>query len=283
MPTLLRLRLLLGQDVTLYPNNAPGQGWFLALLRQIDPLWANALHESGTRHPYSVSPLYAPAACPLDTEDDYGASVLRPAWTENQRPELSLLSGQTIALRIGFADDEEARRVCRALASSPVPPLGGAPCRLLHIPRWQDGDPDCLFATWAMLADAPPARTLLLRFQTPTAFTHHQGEIALLPEPIKLWESWQRAWQFAPAWPTGAETVSIEGLRVARYDLRTEAVPLKGGTARGFVGTLELEWKRDVPPEVRRAACALAGIADFLGTGRKTMMGMGQTQFRVLD
>ncbi len=282
MPTLLRLRLLLGQDVILRPDNAPGQGWFLALLRQIDPLWANALHESGTRHPYSVSPLYAPAPCPLDMEHDFGASVLRPVLTKNGPPKLPLLSGQTIALRIGFADDEEARRVCRALASGPVPPLGGAPCRLLHIPCWQDGDPDCLFATWTMLADAPPARTLFVRFQTPTAFTN-QGEIALFPEPAKVWESWQRAWQFAPEWPAGAETVSTDGLRVARYDLRTEAMPLKGGMARGFVGTLELEWKRDVPPDVRRAACALAGIADFLGTGRKTMMGMGQTQFRVLD
>jgi len=44
---------------------------------------------------------------------------------------------------------------------------------------------------------------------------------------------------------------------------------------------MALEWRKDVPPETRCTAAALAGIADFAGTGAKTMLGLGQTRFTV--
>lgn len=106
----------------------------------------------------------------------------------------------------------------------------------------------------------------------------------LLPEPVRLWEGWRRTWEtLAPALPLGADTLTLDGLQITRYQLRTEVVALKGGLYRGFVGEMALEWRAAVPLETRRAAAALAGIADFFGTGAKTMLGLGQTRFTVQD
>ena len=192
-----------------------------------------------------------------------------------------IIAGQPLALRVAFADDERARQFCRCLPAVPIPRLGAAPCALARIPRPHPEDPDVLFAPWARLADAPPASRLHLRFETPTFFSH-QGEMRLLPEPDRLWEGWRRAWRtYAPALPLGADALTLDGLRITRYQLHTEAVTLKGGLWRGFVGEMALEWREDTPPETRRAAAALAGISDFMGTGAKTMLGLGQTRFTV--
>ena len=189
--------------------------------------------------------------------------------------------GEPLALRLSLADDERAQRLLTALPGLSVPLLGGAPCRLARLPRAIDGDPDLLHASWAQLADAPPARRLHLRFETPTFFSH-QGEMRLLPEPDRLWEGWRRAWEaLAPALPLGADMLTLDGLQITRYHLQTEAVPLKGGLWRGFVGEMDLEWRKDASPETRRTAAALAGIADFVGTGAKTMLGLGQTRLTV--
>lgn len=213
-------------------------------------------------------------------------SDLSPLGDEASRPLAPLRAGrisagQPLALRVAFTDDERARQFCQRLPAVPIPRLGAAPCLLARVPRLRPDDPDLLHASWAQLADAPPARRLHLRFETPTFFSH-QGEMRLLPEPARLWEGWRRSWQaLAPALPVGADTLTLDGLQIARYQLRTEAVPLKGGLQRGFVGEMALEWRKDVPPETRRTAAALAGIADFTGTGAKTMLGLGQTRFTV--
>jgi len=198
-------------------------------------------------------------------------------------PTGRLSAGQPVLLRVTFTDDDRARQFCERLAAVSIPRLGASPCRLARLPRWHPADPDCLHASWAQLAAAPPARRLHLRFETPTFFSH-QGEMRLLPEPARLWEGWRRAWEaLAPALPLGANALTLDGLQITRYQLHTEAVPLKGGLWRGFVGEMALEWRKDIPPEMRRTAAALAGIADFAGTGAKTMLGLGQTRLTVED
>jgi CRISPR/Cas system endoribonuclease Cas6 (RAMP superfamily) len=192
-----------------------------------------------------------------------------------------LAAGQPVALRVTFADDDRARQFCEALATTPIPRLGASPCCLVRLPHWHSSDPDCLYASWAQLADAPPARRLHICFETPTFFSH-QGEMRLLPEPIRLWEGWRRTWEaLAPALPLGTDALTLGGMQITRYQLRTEAVALKGGLYRGFIGEMVLEWRASTPPETRRTAAALAGIADFFGTGAKTMLGLGQTRVTV--
>ena len=281
MPTILRLRLIPQDDVHLRLSNGPAQGWFLALAQRWDPAWADALHSPETtppaqarpRHPYALVPLHHAARAPLADEDTLNGSQLVSG---------RLRHGEPLAVRISLADDERARRLLDALPHLSLPRLGTAPCRLARIPCPVDTDPDWLHASWAMLADAPPAERLLIRFETPTMFSR-AGESLVLPEPERLLDSWRQAWCCAPALPEGAAGLTAEGLRITQYDLHTEPMSLKGGLRIGFVGELELTWKPGTPPQTRRALTALAGLADFLGTGAKTAMGMGQTRVRVID
>lgn len=239
----------------------------------MDPDWQERLHQANGVRGVSLSPLCdGTSSAPLSEES---AAPLAPL------PSGRIIAGQPLALRVAFADDDRARQFCERLTAVPIPRLGASPCRLMRLPRWHPADPDCLHASWAQLADAPPARRLHLRFETPTFFSH-QGEMRLLPEPARLWEGWRRTWEaLAPALPLGADTLTLDGLRITRYQLHTEAVTLKGGLWRGFVGEMALEWRASAPPETRRTATALAGIADFFGTGAKTMLGLGQTRFTV--
>jgi len=273
MPTILRLRLIPHEDAPLRLEHGPAHGWFLALAGRCDPDWAAALHGRDERHPYAVAPLHTPSHGSLAADDTLGDRALSSGQVRR---------GQPLALRLALADDERARRLLAALPRLALPPLGDAACRLERVPRFGPDDPDVLHAPWAGLADAPAAERLRVSFETPTAFSR-QGESLLLPEPARLLDSWRRAWRCAPALPAGAEAVTAEGLRVTRYALRTEPLALKGGLRIGFVGVLELTWRPGTPAGTRRAFTALAGLADFLGTGAKTALGMGQTRVRVED
>lgn len=274
MPTLLRLRLIPQQNCALHLGNAPAHGWFHALAAGIDPDWQRRLHQANGVRAVALSPLCSGTPPPLADEADV---PLSPLLSDR------ITAGQPLALRVAFLDDEQARLFCLRLPTAPIPRLGAAPCLLARVPHLHPQDPDVVCVSWAQLADAPPARRLHLHFLTPTFFAH-QGEMRLLPDPEQLWQGWLRAWQtHAPALPLGTDTLTLDGLRISHYQLHTEAFTLKRGLWRGFLGEMALEWHKDVPPETRRAAAALAGIADFAGTGAKTMLGLGQTRFTVED
>lgn len=279
MPTILRLHLIPLRDVTLRPESGPAQGWFLTLARRWDPAWAGALHGGNRRPPYSLSPLHRAAPVPLSAEDRLGGDETRNGGGSTG---LFLRRGEPVAMRLSFADDERVRGLLAALPGLPLPLLGSAPCRLARLPRPDQGDPDWLHAPWDVLINAPPATRLRVSFETPTAFSH-RGESLLLPDPAHLLDSWRRAWGCAPSMPAGTEGITADGLRIAEYALHTEPLSLKGGLRIGFVGTLDLAWRPGTPPETRRAFAALAGLADFLGTGAKTALGMGQTRVLVSD
>ena len=281
MPTVLRLRLIPQQDAALHLEHAPAQGWFLALADACDPDWAKELHprdqnDRPDRRAYALSPLYRADDVPAHAEGDIGPR--RALDTGHVR------AGQPLTLRIGLPEDERAAWLCERLARlTRLPSLGTAPCRLDRAPRFASDDPDVVHRSWATLAQAQPASHRLgVLFATPTFFAA-QGDMILLPDPDRLLWGWRRAWErFGPFLPEGAAAFSPEncasGLRIARYELKTDRLPIKGGLRIGFSGWMEMEWRANVPDAARRAALALAGIADFLGTGAKTTMGMGQTR-----
>ncbi|MBI3797548.1 MAG: CRISPR-associated endoribonuclease Cas6 [Deltaproteobacteria bacterium] len=130
------------------------------------------------------------------------------------------------------------------------------------------------------LYDSPPARTVYMRFLTPTSFRSGRGNLPLpLPASLyrSLWQKWQR---FAP--PSlqidGRIVTTVEQyLLLARYRLRTEIVSLKGVQQVGCTGTCQFELPAGIPVEDRRAITALSRFASYAGIGMKTTMGMGQT------
>jgi len=273
MPTILRLGLVPERDLILRPESGPAQGWLLALARSWDPSWAETLHGGNQRSPYALSPLHYAARVPLATEDCLGSTRFASGL---------LRRGEPVSLRLSLTDDERARRFLEALPHLSLPALCGVPCRLARYPNPTFADPDWLQASWAILADAPAADRLHVSFETPTAFSH-RGQSLLILEPSQLLETWRRAWRYAPALPEGAEGLTPDGLRITQYALHTEPLSLKGGLRIGFVGNLVLTWRNGTPAQTRRAFAALAGLADFLGTGAKTALGMGQTRVRAWE
>lgn len=124
------------------------------------------------------------------------------------------------------------------------------------------------------LAQVAPKDPLELEFLTPTSFKQEQF-IQPFPLPNLVFGGLLRRWnEFAPE-PLKFERTDWSVL-VAEYELRTRAFRMKTDE----IGTEG--WVRYRLPDAEQAASAttLAHFALFSGVGRKTAMGMGQTQLR---
>lgn len=291
MPTIVRFRLRLAGDARLRLENAPAQGWLLQLIHRHDPEWAERLHpvatsptasgndraETSRRALYAVSPLLMPSEEALVGE----ANREERAYADSGPAQHQ----GVVHLRAGFADDAEAESLLRALPAEP-PRLGAAPCHWERVPNVADlHDPDVLVCPWPYLAQAPPAPRLRVLFVTPTAFKR-RGALHPLFETERVWAAWRDLWEAgAGAVPPFADELleSGEVPRVSAYRLETQTARLKGGLFIGAVGFVEWTWKATAPDEYRRAGAALAAVSDFLGTGAKAAMGMGQTRVQFLD
>ncbi len=69
--------------------------------------------------------------------------------------------------------------------------------------------------------------------------------------------------------------IEWQGL-VSAYELKTHALKLEGGAEIGAQGWIRYRFP---DPEQAKIARILAQFAFYAGVGRKTTMGMGQTQF----
>jgi CRISPR-associated endoribonuclease Cas6 len=129
-------------------------------------------------------------------------------------------------------------------------------------------------ADYRLLANTPQTTTdIELNFLSPTSFKQSRG-IQPFPLPELVFGSLLRRWNaFAPE-ELNFSAVEWEGL-VSAYELKTHALKMEGGSEIGTQG-----WVRYRFPNAEQAklATVLAHFAFFSGVGRKTSMGMGQTQ-----
>lgn len=113
-----------------------------------------------------------------------------------------------------------------------------------------------------------------LRLLSPTSFKHN-GCIQPFPLPELVFSNLLRRWNtFAPA-EYHFPKVEWQGMTAA-YDLKTKVIK-KEVTEIGSVGWVKYEFK---DAEQARIATILANFANYSGIGRKTALGMGQTQFK---
>ncbi|MBH8564952.1 CRISPR system precrRNA processing endoribonuclease RAMP protein Cas6 [Nostoc sp. CENA67] len=112
-----------------------------------------------------------------------------------------------------------------------------------------------------------------MHFLSPTSFKQNQS-IQTFPLPELVFNSLHRRWNiFAPQ---QYHLPSCEwNALVTAYDLKTYALKMEGGTEVGAQGLVRYRFNS---PEAARIATILANFAFFAGVGRKTAMGMGQTQ-----
>ena len=273
MPTLLRLTLELQEPTFLDAAHAPAQGWFLKLCQLYHPAVSEALHavesdEKNVRRPYALSRFYA---APLQSEplELYRIEEGLRAPSDDGR----LPPGTRLGLRVGLLDDDFAERLRSALPGLELPPVGRATCAMAAPPEW-------LHAPWDALLGVPAPDRLRLEFASPTTFVS-QSEMLPRPEPERFLASWRRSWErFAPPeCPAPSEETLAQAMPlVAAFDLKTVAWASKRRTCVGFVGWMELMWRRGAPDDARQAASALATLSAFCGTGARTTTGLGQTR-----
>ena len=158
-----------------------------------------------------------------------------------------------------------------------------APIVVMGTPRspWAGTGTCEALARLHLIGGRRPAPRVELQFTTPTTF-HSQGRSMPLPLPRLVFGSLLDRWNaFAPLRIDPEILVVVEqACTIARYDLRTEAVPLGGGLQIGFVGrcTYGLPPGRGIRPADEyawRVLHLLANFAFFAGVGAKTTMGMG--------
>jgi CRISPR-associated endoribonuclease Cas6 len=121
-----------------------------------------------------------------------------------------------------------------------------------------------------------PAQVLTdieMHFLSPTSFKQNQG-VQTFPLPELVFNSLHRRWNvFAPE--QYHLPVCEWNAVVTAYELKTYALKMEGGTEVGAQGWVRYRFSN---AETARIATILANFAFFAGVGRKTAMGMGQTQ-----
>jgi CRISPR-associated endoribonuclease Cas6 len=133
-------------------------------------------------------------------------------------------------------------------------------------------------ADYRLLANTPQTLAdIELNFLSPTSFKQSRG-IQPFPLPELVFGSLLRRWNaFAPE-ELNFPAVEWEGL-VSAYELKTYALKMEGGSEIGAQGWVRYRFSNT---EQAKLATVLAHFAFFSGVGRKTSMGMGQTQLATL-
>lgn len=112
-----------------------------------------------------------------------------------------------------------------------------------------------------------------MHFLSPTSFKQNQ-DVQTFPLPELVFNSLHRRWNiFAPQ--QYHLPICEWNALVTAYDLKTYALKMEGGAEIGAQGWVRYRFNS---PETARIATILANFAFFAGVGRKTAMGMGQTQ-----
>jgi CRISPR-associated endoribonuclease Cas6 len=225
----------------------------LALLREVDPDRAAALHDADARKPWTLGPLRI-------------------------EPRANALA--TLTVEIASWDSELIALLADACAACSVPihALG-------HALRPLDVRP-LEHATLRPNLTHPQSAQVAVRFETPTLFglgrTRGGAQrYGLLPQPGLVVGSWSRAWGLAGG-PTFDVPLSPEwwdDRLLVRHiaDLGTRSVSIGKAPIAGFLGQATYAWAGPEPwgPALLHT---LATFARFCGTGAKTGLGFGQTR-----
>lgn len=134
-----------------------------------------------------------------------------------------------------------------------------------------------------LVANEPePVRRFELKFLTPTAFA--QGRTHLpLPVPTLMLRSWLERWNhFAPVYLGGDELIQYLGdaIALSRHRIQSQIFPIHTGWMTGFMGDVTLQVISKIDPLVANVAHLLIAYSEFSGTGMKTRLGMGNTEFK---
>ncbi|KPQ40450.1 MAG: CRISPR-associated endoribonuclease Cas6 [Phormidium sp. OSCR] len=135
-----------------------------------------------------------------------------------------------------------------------------------------------------LIANEPePNLQFDLSFLTPTSFS--QKRIYLpLPLPRLLFQSWLDRWnEFAPVYLGSYDLLDYleEAIALKYHNIKSCRFPIYRSFATGFLGDITLQIPRRTDPLISQVANLLVHYANFCGTGVKTRLGMGLTDYQV--
>lgn len=244
---------------------------FLNLLRQVDPVLSQYLHDKNARKPFTLSNLLE--------NGQLSAGPLRPGRGYSLR--LTCLDSDLFEVFIGrFLHLDQQNLMLR---------LGEMTFRIVRIEGttgvWTGR------TSFKALYNTPGAKDWQFDFASPTAFS--QGEqdwggrkFLVLPDPAYFFDSLANAWNcFAPP---EVEQVDLKALRdyvehyvvVTQHAIQTAVLPFKQHSQLGFMG--RVSYRLMALPETNPGLAdwlgRLAALALYSGVGYKTTMGLGQVR-----
>ncbi|AFY84406.1 CRISPR-associated endoribonuclease Cas6 [Oscillatoria acuminata] len=194
----------------------------------------------------------------------------------NRRPN-EVKGGDCFHLKIGVLDSQLIQPLLTGLTQWAMQPiiLAKFPFLMTRTYMIHESHPLANVSSYSKLVEAAGNQSLIeLTFLSPTSFKQKQG-IQTFPLPELVFGNLQRRWNnFAPE-PLHFPEIEWQGL-VSAYELKTHALKLEGGAEIGAQGWIRYRFS---DPEQAKIARILAEFAFYAGVGRKTTMGMGQTQF----
>lgn len=130
-------------------------------------------------------------------------------------------------------------------------------------------------------AEPLPTKRFDLQFLTPTAFAQERAHLPL-PVPTLMFRSWLERWNhFAPIYLGSDELIGYLGgaIALSYHKIQTHTFRIQQGQTTGFRGDITLKVLGHADPLLANVVNLLIHYAQFAGTGIKTRLGMGQTQF----
>jgi len=185
-------------------------------------------------------------------------------------------AGDEFTIRIGLLDGRLMQPLLAGLDSWGNEPIELArfPFVLRGIYSMPGSHPSVGSSQYQILSKTPGSSDdITLQFLSATSFKQKQF-VQPFPQSDYVFGSLLRRWnRFAPE-PLQFSKTEWEGI-VSAYDLKTHALKMEGGAEIGCQGWVRYRFPN---PDQARIATILANFAFFAGVGRKTAMGMGQTQ-----
>ena len=241
---------------------------FLHLVEQIDPALSKEIHDSNTRNPFTLSPLYG--------------------YDRVNKDEIDVPHGRDGWLRVTLLDPQFFQTFIQYFLTTngryPTIQLNRIPFVITHILNHVQSHPLAGQTSLSQLGEQRNVTSIIdLEFHTPTTFNlrgdKYKRQI-LFPDPDLVFGKLAYQWDRLTGQKTMRATekfVNDCGL-VKRYDLSTQMTIVKKMPQIGFCGRVTYQFKDQKQPDYLAHLNRLADLASYVGLGSRTGMGMGQVR-----
>jgi CRISPR-associated endoribonuclease Cas6 len=266
----------------IYPKNLSGRhlhALFLDLVRSVDPELSSFLHQQLTEKAFTLSPLQV-AIDHNHPQTKHSSQILQ--WQHTQ----PISEGTLCWWRICLLDDRLFSKLAPLwlnFHSNKFWHLGSVELELISTLGTPQSDrPWANFATYTQIYDRASdcQRKINFHFCTPTAFKQGKYDTSL-PTKELIFQGLLRRWNRYSNNPF-PETI-LEPIYPSFFDLHTEIIIDSRSKFIGCVGEITFQILGEVEPSIIKQINTLADFAFYAGVGKKTPMGMGQTQYRSLN